>query len=90
LAVLRDTLTALDEILALPPGLLAGDVTRRFASEVGRRIAPRNLAGLSDPSRNRLYPVDLAPLLAGASLLGLSAEDLRQKIDRLRGEANLA
>jgi len=78
-------LAALDEILALPPKRLSDNVKGRFAAEVGRAIAPRNLAGLADPSRNRLYPVDLAPLLTGAPLLGLSEAALRQRTDRLRG-----
>ncbi len=50
-------------------------------------IAPRNLAGLADPARSRLYPVDLDPLVENAHLLGLTREDIRHEIPRLRGDA---
>jgi len=54
-----------------------------FEEKIQQIIAPRNLAGLADPARNRLYPVDLKPLIEGAGLLGLTAEEIR--IPRLRG-----
>jgi len=53
--------------------------------EIRQIIAPRNLAGLADPARNRLYPVDLELLIAGAGLLGLTAEEIRREIPQLRG-----
>lgn len=56
-----------------------------FEEEIRRIIAPRNLAGLADPARNRLYPVDLDPLIEGAGLLGLTAEEIRRELPRLRG-----
>jgi FADH2 O2-dependent halogenase len=58
-----------------------------FEEEIRQIIAPRNLAGLADPARNRLYPVDLEPLIAGAGLLGRTAEEVRLEIPRLRGAA---
>lgn len=62
---------------------------RKFASryfdQVRRLIAPRNLAGLADPERNRLYPVDLEILVASANLLDLSREEIRRELPRLRG-----
>ncbi len=50
-------------------------------------IAPRNLAGLADPARELLYPVDLDALVANAHLLGLAAEDVERRMPRLRGGA---
>ena len=56
-----------------------------FEAEIASIIAPRNLAGLADPERNRLYPVDLEPLVEGADLLGLTREQVRKELPRLRG-----
>ncbi len=68
----------LDRILAALPG-------PDYEEEIRRVIAPRNLAGLADPGRNRLYPVDLEPLVESADLLGLTREEVRREIPRLRG-----
>ena len=70
----------LDRVLTALPG-------PGFEGKVRQIIAPRNLAGLADPTRNRLYPVDLEPLIAGAGLLGLTPEEIRREIPRLRGAA---
>ena len=51
--------------------------------EIRRLIAPRNLAGLADPARKGLYPVDLEPLVENADLLGLTKEEVRREIPRL-------
>ncbi len=51
----------------------------------GKPIAPRNLAGLADPSRNGLYPVDLDALVDASDLLGLTRDEIRREIPRLRG-----
>lgn len=59
----------------------------RFEEEVRSAIAPRNLAGLADPARNGLYPVDLDALVESAGLLGLTREEILREIPRLRGAA---
>jgi hypothetical protein len=46
-------------------------------------IAPRNLAGLADPRRRNLYPVDLEALVAAADLLGLTPAAARAALPRL-------
>jgi len=56
-----------------------------YEAEIRKIIAPRNLAGLADPTRNRLYPVDLEPLVKNAELLGLTRDEVRREIPRLRG-----
>ena len=56
-----------------------------YEEAIRTAIAPRNLAGLADPGRNRLYPVDLDPLVEGADLLGLTPEEVRKETPRLRG-----
>ena len=65
--------------------LREGPDPQGFADRVRHRIAPRNLAGLADPARNRLYPVALEPLLCNAHLLGLGEGELRERLPRLRG-----
>jgi FADH2 O2-dependent halogenase len=60
-----------------------------FEEVIREAIAPRNLAGLADPERNRLYPVDLEPLVEGADLLGLTREEVRREIPRLRGSSQI-
>jgi hypothetical protein len=56
-----------------------------LASRIREGIASRNVAGLSDASRNRLYPVDLDDLVKKADLLGLTTEEIRLQLPRLRG-----
>ncbi|MFQ5690048.1 MAG: hypothetical protein ACE5HQ_07240, partial [Gemmatimonadota bacterium] len=53
-------------------------------------VAARDLAGLTDPARNRLYPADVEPLIAGARLLGLTPEQARGRVHRLRGYGDAA
>ncbi|HYO13367.1 MAG TPA: NAD(P)-binding protein [Thermoanaerobaculia bacterium] len=65
-------------LAALEPGL-------PFEEEIRAAIVPRNVAGLADPERNRLYPVDLEPLVENAGLLGLTKEEIRREVPRLRG-----
>lgn len=71
----------LDRVLAS----LRRSPAERFEEEVRNAIAPRNLAGLADPARNRLYPVDLDSLVENAGLLGLTREEILREIPRLRG-----
>jgi len=56
-----------------------------LASRIREGIASRNVAGLSDASRNRMYPVDLDDLAKKADLLGLTTEEIRLQLPRLRG-----
>ncbi len=59
----------------------AGELAKR----IKKGIASRNVAGLSDASRNRLYPVDHDDLVKKADLLGLTTEEIRLQLPRLRG-----
>jgi len=56
-----------------------------FADWIAAAIAPRNVAGLADPRRENLYPVDFEALVAGAGLLGMTADEVRAALPRLRG-----
>lgn len=62
-----------------------GGSRQRFHAWVGEAIAPRNVAGLADPRRRNLYPVDLDLLVERAALLGRTAAELRANLHRLRG-----
>ena len=56
-----------------------------LAAWTAEAIAPRNVAGLADPARRNLYPVDLEALVAAAPRLGLTREEVRAALPRLRG-----
>ena len=62
---------------------------RRLESPIDamrRLIAPRNVAGLADPTRRRLYPADAETIVASADVIGLTSNGVRAQLPRLRGE----
>jgi len=77
--------SALVALAALDPARRPATVGERrgFADLVATQIAPRNLAGLADPRRRNLYPVDLEALADAACLLGMTAGEVRAAIPRL-------
>jgi FADH2 O2-dependent halogenase len=58
-----------------------------FADWIARGIAPRNIAGLAEPMRRNLYPVDFDALVDQHQLLGMSRAQLLEALPRLRGTA---
>ena len=60
-----------------------------FAHWMGDAIANRNIAGLADPRRNNLYPVDFDALVNGHDLLGLTRPEVIDALPRLRGNTLL-
>ncbi|MDB4883574.1 MAG: tryptophan halogenase [Gemmatimonadetes bacterium] len=56
-----------------------------LAEWIARSIAPRNVAGLADPARRNLYPVDFDVLVERHALLGLSRDQLLASMPALRG-----
>ena len=56
-----------------------------FVSWVTEAVADRNIAGLGDPDRRNLYPVDLDLLVERAGLLGLTSQEMSAQLPRLRG-----
>ena len=66
-----------------------GSVEEReaFALWVRTAIAPRNIAGLADPARRNLYPLDLDVLIERHGLLGLSRDQVVAALPALRGMA---
>jgi FADH2 O2-dependent halogenase len=65
-------------------GPIAAAARADFAAWLCRALVPRNVAGLADPARKHLYPVDLELLRQRAPLLGLSAAELAARFHRLR------
>lgn len=56
-----------------------------FAEWIARAIAARNVAGLADPERHNLYPVDLDLLVERHALLGMTREQVVDALPALRG-----
>ena len=64
----------------------ASDAERRaFVDWTTDAISDRNVAGLADPNRRNLYPVDLDVMIDRADLLGMTGEEMRGKVHLLRG-----
>jgi hypothetical protein len=58
---------------------------REFARWMTHAIAPRNIAGLGEPRRANLYPVDFEALVDGHERLGMSRAEVLAALPRLRG-----
>jgi FADH2 O2-dependent halogenase len=80
-----ESLRRLTEITRGSAEVGTGDERRAFAGWMASAIAPRNLAGLADPSRHNLYPVDLDVLVERHELLGMTRERLVESLPALRG-----
>jgi len=57
-----------------------------FRSGMESAISARNVAGLSEVSRNRMYPAEAELLIDHADLLGLTADGVRANLHRLRAD----
>ena len=86
-ALLRESLSRLEAITAGEGHTGSVDARARYAAWVTEAIASRNVAGLADPARHNLYPVDLDLLIERHDLLGLSREQLVDALPALRGMA---
>ena len=56
-----------------------------FVAWISQAIAARNIAGLADPARHNLYPLDLEILVARHRLLGMSRDEVIDALPALRG-----
>ncbi|PYO45746.1 MAG: hypothetical protein DMD72_14455 [Gemmatimonadetes bacterium] len=63
----------------------SSDDRQAFVDWIGRAIAPRNIAGLADPARGNLYPVDFDALIEGHALLAMTRDRLIEALPSLRG-----
>ncbi len=64
---------------------VAGGTPESFAPWLRAAIAPRDVAGLGRADRRNLYPVELDDLVAAHGVLGLSEDEVRRALPRLRG-----
>lgn len=62
------------------------EARREYAEWAASAISSRNVAGLADPSRNNLYPVDFDVLLDRHALLGMTRAELTAALPMLRGQ----
>ena len=62
---------------------------REFAGWIAASVAPRNIAGLADPKRRNLYPVDFDALIEGHALLGMTRDQIIYALPALRGMSPL-
>ena len=77
-----------DRLRAITGGAGATGTRRErasFTDWIAEAIAPRNVAGLADPGRHNLYPVDLDVLVERHALLGMSRQRLLDALPALRG-----
>jgi FADH2 O2-dependent halogenase len=63
----------------------SADERRAFVEWITRAIAPRNIAGLADPARRNLYPVDFDALIEQHALLGMTRAEILEALPALRG-----
>jgi FADH2 O2-dependent halogenase len=81
----REALRRLRQITQRRGEVGSSDERRGFAEWIRQAIAPRNIAGLADPERRNLYPVDFDALIEGHALLGMSRDQVLEALPALRG-----
>jgi FADH2 O2-dependent halogenase len=81
----RESLQRLRQITQRRGDTATTDERRDFADWITRAIAPRNIAGLADPGRRNLYPVDFDVLIEQHALLGMTRAELVEALPALRG-----
>jgi FADH2 O2-dependent halogenase len=65
--------------------VVTSEERRAFVEWVRSVIGPRNVAGLADPARGNLYPVDLDAVVNGHDKLGLTRDEVVRRLPALRG-----
>lgn len=66
-------------------GMASVEDGEEFSRWIREVIAAQNIAGLADPGRHNLYPVDLDLLIDRAELLGMTGDEMRGHLPLLRG-----
>jgi len=81
----REALRRLREITHSRGEAGTADRRKEFVEWITREIAPRNIAGLAEPNRKNLYPVDFDALIEQHALLGLTRAEVLEGLPTLRG-----
>jgi FADH2 O2-dependent halogenase len=81
----REALRRLRQITQRRGEAGTADERKEFVEWITRGIAPRNIAGLADPSRRNLYPVDFDALIEQHALLGMTRAEVLEGLPALRG-----
>ena len=80
-----ESLRRLDRVLSIRDSGEARNAREDFTRWMRSAIQARNIAGLADPRRHNLYPVDFDALLAGHDLLGMTSRQVIAMLPALRG-----
>jgi tetracycline 7-halogenase / FADH2 O2-dependent halogenase len=83
----RESLRLLRQITGGRGEVGTSEARRSFADWIAQAIAPRNIAGLANPARRNLYPVNFDALIEGHAILGMSRDHLIDALPALRGMA---
>jgi len=83
----RESLRRLREITGRRGEVGTANDRRAFSQWITDAIAPRNIAGLAQPARRNLYPVDFDALIERHALLGMTREQMLAALPMLRGMA---
>jgi FADH2 O2-dependent halogenase len=81
----RESLDRLRRITERLGRVGAAEERQDFASWIAGATAQRNVAGLGDPARNNLYPVDLDVLIERHALVGMRRDEILAALPALRG-----
>jgi FADH2 O2-dependent halogenase len=84
-ALPREALARLRQITQRRGEIGSPDERRTFVEWMTQAIAPRNTAGLADPARKNLYPVDFDALIEQHALLGMTRDQILEALPALRG-----
>jgi FADH2 O2-dependent halogenase len=81
----RESLARLRQITQRTGAIGTPGQREEFARWVACAVEPRNIAGLADPARRNLYPVDFDALIQRHALLGMSRNQIVIALPALRG-----
>ena len=83
-SLVGESLRRLDAIVGTNAPIRSDAEPGEFAAWVEHAIEPRNIAGLADPARHNLYPVDLDVLIARHALLSMERDAVIDRLPLLR------
>jgi FADH2 O2-dependent halogenase len=83
----RESLRRLRQITQRRGGIGTAEERRGFVEWITNSISPRNIAGLANPERHNLYPVDFDTLVEQHALLGMRRDQIIAALPALRGAA---